>query len=211
MRDEHALPGFPENERYGVEELSGAVPRKLVSSRLERGAKVLRELLAHRAVAAVAGHDHIRVGQGQHVFDPLAEFDLHTDTLARTLEYVQHVDPRGAGEVVVVNLHARALVDDFQVVAPLVAGGELGMELRVRLAEEIESDVREDHAPSVGRIRRILFVDLDVETRVVLLREQREIQPGRASADNRDLHCRRIRGGTMGQSSEILAFLTTSA
>src|ERR1700687_5033727 len=90
--------------------------------------------------------------------------------------------------MVVVNLHMGALVDDFHVVAPLVIGCEIGEELCVGLAQEIQTDVGEHYAPTVSRVRWILFVNAYLMAWVVLLRQQREVQSSGAPTNNGDLH-----------------------
>src|SRR5207249_636292 len=57
VRDEHAVLRFAKDQRDGMEELARAVPRELVAPRLERRPEMLGEMLAHRAVRAVARDD----------------------------------------------------------------------------------------------------------------------------------------------------------
>src|SRR6266849_10546889 len=110
MRNEDSVVCRLKNERHRVKELTRTVPGEFVPPRFKTWLEVLGELPAHRAVSAIARHDHGRVSQSLHIVDPLTKFDLHADALACALQDVQHVDPGSAGKMVVVDLHVGALV-----------------------------------------------------------------------------------------------------
>ncbi len=58
-------------------------------------------------------------------------------------------------------------MDDLHVVAALMPGGKFAVELLVGLAQEGESDAREDDTPAIGRVGGILLVDADLVARIV--------------------------------------------
>jgi len=152
-------------------------------------AKVLGQLRAHGTVAAVGSHQQIRIGsQRPRVLDATAVFDLDPFALACALQHPEHVDARGAREVVAVDLHVGAAMHDIHVVAALVVGDELFEERRVGILQEAQADVGEHHAPAVGRALGVLLEDADAVGAIVLLGKQREIQAGRAGTDDVDLH-----------------------
>src|SRR5438094_498589 len=107
------------------------------------------------------------------VFDSLAVFDLHAHPLARTLQRVQHVDARGPREMVAPDLDVLATMDDVEVIAALVIGGELVEEFLVGFTQKCESHGREHDAPPVRGVARILLIDANLMARVVLLHEER--------------------------------------
>ena len=187
--DEDAVLGLAEDQRHGVEALARAVPGELVAAAFEGRTEMLGVLLAHRAVAAVGGDHHVDLaGQSRHVLYALLVADPHAGLAAGLLQHGQHVDAGRAREMVALHLDARALMHDFHVIAALVMRDEPAEELQIGLAQEGQADVREHHAPAIGGALRVLLVDRDLVAGVVLLGKQREIQAGRAGADDGDLH-----------------------
>ena len=207
VRDEHAVRRLAEDQRHRVKALPRAIPGELVAAFLEARPELIGELPAHGAVAAIGSDDQVDLPrQRLHLVDARSVLDLHAHAPAGALQRVEHVDAGRAREVVAVNLHMGAAVHHLHVVALFVVGGELGEELGVGLLQEAEADVREHDAPTVGGTLRVLLVDADLVRRVVLLREHREVQAGRAGADDGDLHGRRLAAASAASRSAMRFF-----
>ena len=136
---------------------------------------MLGELLAHRAVRAVARDDEIGVGEREHVVDAPAVLDLDADPLACLLQRIQHVDARGSREMVAAHLHVMAAMHDVEVVAPLVVRRELVEEFLVGVAQEREPNIRKHDTPAESVVRTIALDDRDLVSRIDALHEKRQI------------------------------------
>src|SRR5216684_1464749 len=188
--NEDAVRRLPENQRYRAEELVGAIPGKLVAAPFDMRLEMRGELLADRAVGAIRCDDHIDAGQCRDVIDTLAEIEHDTGALAGPLQDIEEINPRRARKVVALKRNVDAAMDDLHVVAALMPGGKFAVELLVGLAQEGESDAREDDTPAIGRVGGILLVDADLVARIVLLHEECEIEAGGPATDDSDLHGR---------------------
>ena len=65
---------------------------------------------------------------------------------------------------------------------------DLEVGLGVGVAQRPERLLAEDDAEAEGRVGRVALEDADVGGAVELAQENREVQPGRAAADDRDVH-----------------------
>jgi hypothetical protein len=83
---------------------------------------------------------------------------------------------------------ALAPVEDVDVGPVREAGGDRALGLGIRLLEVRERLVGEDDAPAEGVLGAVPLVDRDLVRRVEALHEDREVEPGRAAADDLDLH-----------------------
>jgi hypothetical protein len=187
VRDEDAVFGLVEYQRNRMEQLARAVPGEFIAPRLKTRLEMLCELRAHGAVGTVGCHDQVGI-ERRRISDALFEFDLDARLQTGALQDPEHVDPGCAREMIAVNLHMRTAMHDIHVIAALVVGREILEELRIRVAQEIQPDIGEHHAPAIGRIGRILLVNVDVECRVILLGEKREIESARSTTNHGDPH-----------------------
>ena len=78
------------------------------------------------------------------------------------LEHAEEGQSRDAGEAEAVDAHRLAAVDDGLVAPRLEPGREVGIRLGIRLGEEPERPVGEDHAPAIGRAGGVLLDHADL-------------------------------------------------
>ncbi len=142
------MPGAIKSECLGGFVGIGTIPGKLVAARFDMRLEMRGELLADRAVGAIRRDDHIDAGQCRDVIDPLAEIEHDTGALAGPLQDIEEINPRRARKVVALKRNVDAAMDDLHVVAALMPGGKFAVELLVGLAQEGESDAREDDTPA---------------------------------------------------------------
>ena len=81
-----------------------------------------------------------------------------------------------------------AAVADVDPVPPHERVGDRQVRLGVGVAERPQRLLAEDHAPAERRIGRVPLGDLDVDGRIRLLEQDRQVEPCGAAADDRDLH-----------------------
>ena len=195
-----------EDEGEGVEPPRGAEPDELGLPRDQLRPELRGVPPADRAVDAVGGHHEIGVAEAQTgevgiVAHLAAEAEVDAEPGGALLEDLQQLHPGDAGEAVAAGGDRPPLEVDVDVVPAREVVGDLLERLRIGGLEVAERLVREDDAPPERGVRRVALEDDHLVRRVRLLHQQREIEPRRPAADDRDLHgdLRALTGGMLAR------------
>ena len=183
MGVEKPMLGLAEGERESVEDVVGAEPDVLAALGPHLRAEVAE--LPHEAVRAVRADDEVGCRK---LLDLDAELEHDAELAAALLQDLEQPFPRDRRERVPARRELAALIAD---VDPIPAGErvrDLEVSLRIGIAQGAERLLAEDDAESERCIGGVPLEDADVGAAVELLQEDREIEAGRAGADDLDLH-----------------------
>ena len=187
MRDEDAVLGLAEEEREGVERPGRAHPGELVRPQVRARLEGVRVLGADARVDAVGRDDQIGVAVRGRI-DLGLELHLDAERAGALLQQPQQGHARAAAEAVAADAVHRALEMDLDVVPVGEVVGDRAVALAVVFLERLERLVGEHDAEAERVVRPVALVDGELHLRPGLLRQDREIEPGRAAADHVDFH-----------------------
>jgi hypothetical protein len=179
--------GLAEDEPERVEHEIGAEPHVLAALRLDNAAEHIGVTGPEHAVHAVGRHHEVTRDR-RRIVDLHAELELDAELLAAALQDAEQLLAGDRREGVAARAQEPSPVADVDGVPPRERVGDLDVGLQVRLAQLAERLAGEHHAPAERRVGRIAFHDADLMTRIPLLQQDAEVQPGRTGTDDRDLH-----------------------
>ena len=184
--DEPGL-GRLEDEREGVEHEVGAEPDVLAALRRDPLAEVRRVRPAHEAVHAVRAHDEVRVQLGD-VGHLGIEAQLGAELARAQLEDVQEQLARDGREGVAARAQQPPAMVDVDRGPARERVGDLQVALGVGVAQRAERLLGEHDAPAERRVGCVALDDGDVMGAVGLLEQDRQVEAGRAGADDAHSH-----------------------
>ncbi len=179
---------FPEDQRERLEELVSPIPDIFVREQAGCRLKLSGVLLPHYAAHAIGPDNYIAVVEARGIRQTRREVHLDPMLPAVCLQDAQQGQPRDTRVAAAIDFYGLALVNNGLVIPGFEGCLNVGVGLGIALFEEGECAVREDDAPAIGGVRRVLFDDGDLVGWVELLHEQGEIQACWAAANDADLH-----------------------
>jgi len=188
VRNDQAFLGLAEEILERVEWLGRAEPGEFVRAQVEARLEVLLVLLPDARVDAVGDDDQVRVLELGDVLHVALEAHVDAELAPAVLQDVEERHARAATEAIAAGAQRLALVNDVDVAPVGEAAPDALVGDKVVGLERIERLVGEHHAEAERIVRTVSLVDRDVPARPRLLREQREVKPSRAAADDGDFH-----------------------
>ena len=185
---EPAVIRLAEVEGEGVVELVRTEPDIAVGPRHQVRLEDVRIAVADLRVEAVRGDDEIGVRIVEVARDVGLEDQFDAQRLAATLQDVQELLAADADEAVAGSALPGPLEPDFDVVPVVERILDLGGTFRVPGAHRLHRGIGEDDPPAEGIIWPVALDDGDRVPGVLLLHQEREIEPGGAAADADDAH-----------------------
>ena len=152
--------------------------------------------VAEATVDAVGQHHQIRIGEARLILDLGLEKQADAEFARPLLQNQEQRAARAATKAVATDPVNRAT----EVHRDIVPIGELLRDAPVAqgivFLEIIQRRVRKHHAKAEGIIGAVALVNRDLGLGALLLQQDRGIETGRTSADDRDLHNSLRRSGT---------------
>ena len=183
---EEPVLGVLEDEREGVEDEVGPEPDVLAALRRDRRAELALQPAPDDAVDAVGADDEIGVVRSAVELD--AEREVDAEGEAAALEDLQEPLARDGREGMALRPEDAPAVADVHAVPARERVGDRQVRLLVGVAERAERLLAEDDAPAEGRVGGVPLRHPHVDAGVDLLEQDRQVEPGRAGADDRDPH-----------------------
>ena len=144
-----------------------------------------REAARTRLFDAVGADDEVGLRK---LLDLDAELEHDAELAATLLQDLEQPLPRDRRERVPARRELVALIADVDPVPARERVRDLEVRLRIGVPQGAERLLAEDDAEAERCIGRVPLEDADVGAAVELLQEDREIEAGRAGADDLDLH-----------------------
>ncbi len=196
---EPAVLGAAEIEGEGVVRLIGAEPDKTVRSHDQIGLESITIAIANLGIDAVGGNDEVGIRKFEIGIDLALEDQLDAELLATRLQDVKELLAADADKAVAGGAHAPALDQHFDIVPVVERGFNVLRGLGVPGAHILHGGVGKHHAPAERVVGLVALDHGHMVSRIFLLHQQAEIEPGRAAADANDahiviLHSRRCEG-----------------
>ena len=186
--DERAPFGFLENKREGIERPGRAHPGEHIGTDIHLGLEVLGIFFAEAAVDAVGQHDEIGIGKARLVVDVGLEQQGDAELARPLLQDQQQRPARAAAETVAADPVHRAAEVHGDVVPIGEFLGDAAIARGIVFLEIIQGGIGEHHAEAEGVVGTVALVDRDVGLRPLLFQQDRRIETGRSTTDDRDLH-----------------------
>ena len=183
VRVEEAVLGLAEGERERVEDVVGAEPDVLRALGPDLRAEVAEP--PDEAVRAVRADDEVGLRKLLHLD---AELEDDPQLAAAGLQDLEQPLARDRRERVAARDELAPLVADVDSVPARERVRDLEVRLGIRVAQRPERLLAEDHAEAERRVGRVPLEDADVGAAVELAQENREVEPGRPAAHDRDVH-----------------------
>ena len=203
---EEAVLGLAERERERVEHVVSPEPHVLAALGFHLGVEVREP--ANEAVRSVRADDEVR---GRQLLDLDAELERHLELTTALLQDLEEALPRDRGERVAAGRELAPLIPDVDPVPPRERVRDLEVRLRVRVAQRAERLLAEDDAEAERRVRRVSLEHADVDAAVQLLQEDREVEAGRAGADDLDVHASASASRSSSSISDTVGKRTSSS
>ena len=177
-----------EVEGEGVMGPCRAEPEEPVAAVLDPRPEPVAVPLADGGVDPVCPDDQVVALKCGGIADLALETEVYAEPRAAALQHVEQRASRAAAEAVPAAADRLAVEDEVDLVPIDEDVADRVVALRVVIAEIVERLVGEHDAETERVVAPVALVDLDVPGGPRLLREQREIEPGRAAPDYRDPH-----------------------
>src|ERR1043166_4646233 len=146
------------------------------------------EFFAKAAVDAVGQHHEVGVGKAFDLIDLGFEHQKHAEFAGALLQDHQQRAPRAAAKTVAADAMYGAAEMHRNIIPIGEFFGDAAVTRRVVLLEIIERRVGEHHAEAESVVGTVALIYRDVGLRTLLLQQDRGIEAGRSTADDRDLH-----------------------
>src|SRR5207248_8555379 len=169
----------PYNSAHTVEMLATML-NLVTESRPNRRAQV--------PIRAGATYDEIRPIEFIDTLDLALILGFDSDGARPALQDTKQIEPADGRKADAVDQDPFAAVDDRDVLPGLEKRRDRRIGLGIIVPQELQRPIREHHAESKRRTRRILLDDTDLSAGKAALQQITEIQARRARAENRDVH-----------------------
>ena len=191
MADEDAVRGLAEEESEGIERPGRAHPGKPVRPQIDARPESIGESFAYTGIDAVGDHHEVGVAhRGIERRDLPLVLDADAERARAPAQDLEQLRARAAAESVATDAVARAAEMDLDVVPIGEVADDRAVALGVVGLKRVEGFVGKDDAEAECVVGPVALEDGDAQVRPCLLREDREIKAGRASADHVNLHAR---------------------
>src|SRR5437763_10900428 len=172
----------------GVKALPRAEPGEMIAAMRYLGAELPRKRLAQGRIRAVRTDDEIRRIEFIDALDLALILGFDSDGARPALQDTKQIEPADGRKADAVDQDPFAAVDDRDVLPGLEKRRDRRIGLGIIVPQELQRPIREHHAESKRRTRRILLDDTDLSAGKAALQQITEIQARRARAENRDVH-----------------------
>ena len=182
---EPAMLGLFEDEGEGVKQLVRAQPDKTATPHVDVRLVAGGVALAHPAVQAVGGHHQIGVVFGCKLLVVNhfgLEHQVNAQLYAALQQHAEQTFASDAAKAMAGGTQAAALEVDLDVVPVVERRADVQRRRRVRHMQVRQRLVRQHHTPAKGIERPMPLDHGDLEVRIALLHQQREVQARRAAA-----------------------------
>ena len=177
-----------EVEGEGVMGPGRAEPEEAVAAVLDTGPEAVAVALPHGGVDAVGTDHQVEFAERGGIADLGLETEIHAQFGAAPLQHGEKLAAAAAAEAVPGAADRLAVEDEIDLVPVDEHVADRVIARRVVVAEIVQRLVGEDDAEAETVVAPVALEDRDPPARPRLLRQQREIEPGRAAADDGELH-----------------------
>ena len=188
MGDKRTPFGFLKDKGEGIERPGRAHPGEHIGAKIHLGLEVLDIFVAEAAVDAVGQHHQIGIGKARLVLDVGLEQQRDAEFAGPLLQDQEQRAARAAAEAVAADPVHRAAKVHGDVIPIGELLGDAAIARSIVFFEIVQRGVGKHHAEAEGVVGAVALIDRDLGLRPLLFEQDRGIETGRSSADDRDLH-----------------------